>query len=351
MKINEIIKSCRQAAELTQEQVANYLGVSTPAVNKWEKGTSYPDITLLPALARLLGTDLNTLLSFKDELSQKEIALFVNQLSETADSEGFEAAYTLAIDKIKEFPTCYPLLLNTALILDGLLMLYNQKDTEDYAGVIEKLYERVLSSEDTNTKNSALSLLISKYMNRKEYDKAEELLSMLPDENAVDKLQLKANLHIAKGELNDAASLSEQKLLSATTEIHAVLMTLMEISIKENRIEDAEYIADISEKFGKLFDLWEYNAYVGKFQLYSALKEKDGYIRQLKLLLDSVTNPWDLNSSPLYRHIPPKPVEKAFGPKFKKTLIQSLKTDEDSAFLRDCPEFQALLKAYGDYKD
>ena len=92
-------------------------------------------------------------------------------------------------------------------------MLYNQKDTENYAGVIEKLYERVLSSEDTNTKNSALSLLISKYMNRKEYDKAEELLSMLPDENAVDKLQLKANLHIAKGELNDAASKRAKALI------------------------------------------------------------------------------------------------------------------------------------------
>lgn len=58
MKINEIIKVKRQELQLTQEKVAEYLGVSTPAVNKWEKGISYPDITLLPALARLLKTDL-----------------------------------------------------------------------------------------------------------------------------------------------------------------------------------------------------------------------------------------------------------------------------------------------------
>lgn len=43
---------------MTQEQMAGYLGVTAPAVHKWEKGTSYPDITLLPALARLLDTDL-----------------------------------------------------------------------------------------------------------------------------------------------------------------------------------------------------------------------------------------------------------------------------------------------------
>ena len=54
MRIGEQIKNYRKTAGLTQEQVANYLGVSTPAVNKWENGNTYPDISLLPALARLL---------------------------------------------------------------------------------------------------------------------------------------------------------------------------------------------------------------------------------------------------------------------------------------------------------
>ena len=40
MRICEQIKNYRKTAGLTQEQVANYLGVSTPAVNKWEKGVS-----------------------------------------------------------------------------------------------------------------------------------------------------------------------------------------------------------------------------------------------------------------------------------------------------------------------
>lgn len=40
MKINDIIREKRLAKGLTQEQIANYLGVSTPAVNKWERGVS-----------------------------------------------------------------------------------------------------------------------------------------------------------------------------------------------------------------------------------------------------------------------------------------------------------------------
>lgn len=40
MKLNEQIREHRKKVGLTQEQVANYLGVSTPAVNKWESGVS-----------------------------------------------------------------------------------------------------------------------------------------------------------------------------------------------------------------------------------------------------------------------------------------------------------------------
>ena len=54
MNISEQIRNYRKSVGLTQEQVANALGVSASAVNKWEKGNSYPDISTLPALARLL---------------------------------------------------------------------------------------------------------------------------------------------------------------------------------------------------------------------------------------------------------------------------------------------------------
>ena len=67
MRINEIIKEKRSEQGLTQEQVAEYLGVSTPAVNKWERGNSYPDITLLAPLARLL-VEWHIILSLKSQI-------------------------------------------------------------------------------------------------------------------------------------------------------------------------------------------------------------------------------------------------------------------------------------------
>lgn len=41
MKIHQMIQKKRKEAGMTQEQVAKALGVSTPAVNKWENGVSH----------------------------------------------------------------------------------------------------------------------------------------------------------------------------------------------------------------------------------------------------------------------------------------------------------------------
>ena len=93
MKINQTIRQRRQALGLTQEQLAQQLGVSAQAVHKWESAASYPDITLLPPLARLLGVDLNTLLCFQDDLTPRQVAQFVDGLIPLLEEQGFPAAF------------------------------------------------------------------------------------------------------------------------------------------------------------------------------------------------------------------------------------------------------------------
>ena len=102
MKMNEVIRRRRKELGLTQDRVAELLGVSAPAVNKWENGNSYPDITLLPPLARLLKTDLNTLLSFQDELTDLEVANLMNEVAEQVKNGDLEAAFEMARDRIRE---------------------------------------------------------------------------------------------------------------------------------------------------------------------------------------------------------------------------------------------------------
>ena len=80
MSLGEVIRKYRKELNMTQEEMAEKLGVTPPAVNKWEKGVSMPDIMLLAPIARLLGITLETLLSFKEELTDDEIKKIVCEI-------------------------------------------------------------------------------------------------------------------------------------------------------------------------------------------------------------------------------------------------------------------------------
>ena len=185
MSIGEMIREKRKAAGLTQEQVANRLGVSAPAVNKWEKGNSYPDVTLLPALARLLGTDLNTLMCFEQTLTEKEISDICTKIALRGQEEGFEAGYELAKGKIREYPTCARFIHMAAMTLQGMLLFsgFDEERRNAYDKEITLMYERVIEcGNDSQIKSNAAYMLASKYLNEKELEKAQQMLDILPSE-------------------------------------------------------------------------------------------------------------------------------------------------------------------------
>lgn len=127
MQMKQVVRKKRKELGLTQEQVAEYLGVSTPAVSKWESGAAYPDITLLPALARLLRTDPNTLMCFQEEPSKQEIHQFCQKLADLMqDQRGVEElreSCRFMEQKLQEYPHSMELLHTFALTLDGTLLI------------------------------------------------------------------------------------------------------------------------------------------------------------------------------------------------------------------------------------
>ena len=172
MNMHEIIRNRRRELGLTQEQLAGKLGVSAPAVNKWERAGSYPDITLLPVLARTLGVDLNTLLSFQEDLTDQEIGMFLNTLHEAARAEGFDAAFARAEEKLREFPGNDRLAYSVAVLLEGLLCSGPEQRQEE----IGALYERCRNSADPQVREWAVHALAIRLLKRGELDRAETLL-------------------------------------------------------------------------------------------------------------------------------------------------------------------------------
>lgn len=348
MKFHEILRQRRLALGLTQEQLAQRLGVSAPAVNKWERNNSYPDITLLPPLARLLEVDLNTLLSFQEELTEEEIGAFANVLGERAQQEGCEAAFRLARDKLREYPNSDLLAYTAAQILDGALVLWKRGENDPereqaWKGEILALYRRCADSGDRRVRERAERMLISQYMAQGELEQAEEQLARLPQEDR-ERPMLEAMLRRKQKRSEEAWPILERELFRQASDLQSTLMALMDLALEAGDKTCARQYSETAEQAGRVFQLTAYAVASAPLQL--ALVEQDGpeALAVLERLLRSLEEPWDLSASPLYRHLPTKEAAREVQQIMLQYLLEELERDPESAFLRETPGYQEMLE-------
>jgi len=97
MTIGTNIKRLRTAKNITQEQLSAAMNVTCAAVSKWERGETYPDITLLQPLAYFFGVTLDELMGYNQEKIQTEIdeviALYRKHWNEKEGREIISKAY------------------------------------------------------------------------------------------------------------------------------------------------------------------------------------------------------------------------------------------------------------------
>lgn len=353
MPISTVIREKRKELGLTQEQVADRLGVTPPAVNKWEKGISCPDISILAPLARLLETDVNTLLCFQEEMSDEEIARLCNELAERAQEEnGVEKAFELCGRKVREYPRCPKLIHTMATMMQGILLMSGCTERDRYEEQIRRWYEQVLGCKgNEKEKNAAAYMLVSWHIRRKEYEKAQQMLDLLPEQD-VDKRILQAKLFMEQEKTDEAALLIERKLVNALNEIQGILNLLLSIAFQEGAPERAEQIAEVGRQTAVLYDLWGYSPLILPMELALKKKDRKESIACIRQMLEMALEPQHMTDSPLYTHIYSQKLGKKsvddgmeeYGRKVIPVLLKELKTGESYEFLRDEAEFQKLIQ-------
>ena len=73
MEIGNQIKALRQRRSITQEALAQHLGVTAQAVSKWERGVATPDIGMLPAISAYFGVSIDELFALPDDTRMERI--------------------------------------------------------------------------------------------------------------------------------------------------------------------------------------------------------------------------------------------------------------------------------------
>jgi len=107
--IGENIKQLRKANNITQEQLAEALNITCAAVSKWERGDTYPDITLLQPLAYFFGVTLDELMGYQASKIQKDIDELIARYTELYRTD-CEAARKLIVKAHAEYPNDYQIM-------------------------------------------------------------------------------------------------------------------------------------------------------------------------------------------------------------------------------------------------
>lgn len=351
LQIGTTIAQARRAKNLTQEALADMLGVSAAAVSKWETSASYPDITLLSPLARALGLTIDTLLDFRAAPTDEELTKITAQLRKIFDGQGFAAGRDALEEALREYPTSGSL----KLVAGGLYYYYltfaltQAEDTEQTA---EEISERCLQlfeqgereCTDVREKLSAQMLRINTLTILGRYAEAEQLIEALPAKQVVDPDVLRLNLFLAQGELEQAERLSRRKLLSSVSDVSSALMSLSTAARRQQRFAEAAHLIDAYTAVDALFGLDRSNGEMLRLMLALDQGDTAAALDALDRFIDArLAYTLDYRDNPFFTGVQvsvPSPQEIA---ETQRLTLRSLEEDESYAALRSEPRFQAAL--------
>jgi transcriptional regulator with XRE-family HTH domain len=123
VKIGAYIALCRKTKGMTQQQLADELGITNKAVSKWETGQGMPDITILPVLASILNTTVDDLLLGEKTISEQKID---SVLIKDNDSENNRFFIVKTTSKLSLF----------FAVLGLVLPYFIWHETKNYTGVL-----------------------------------------------------------------------------------------------------------------------------------------------------------------------------------------------------------------------
>ncbi len=171
MNLGNKIKSLRKRSNITQEQLADILGVTFQAVSKWENNITLPDITLAPLIAAYFGISMDELFDFSLKEMEIEIESIVDDASKYRESDPDKSRRILEMGLEK-----YP---EDDILLNNLLYVMNYSENpNETIETASKLIEKTLQSD---IKYDALRFLAYAYKAKGDLKSAERAIEQIPE--------------------------------------------------------------------------------------------------------------------------------------------------------------------------
>ena len=175
MSIGTTIKKLRRDKNITQEQLAELLGVSTNAVSQWECDKTAPDISHLPVLANIFEVSADVLLEIDIAKSKKqtEIKEFTAKCAELHSQGKTEERLKLCRGMQKKYP-------NDETVRYNLMKVLKTGYVDESFDEIVMLGEQLLQSTNMEYRTGAIRGLCLTYLDKGNREKALQYADMIP---------------------------------------------------------------------------------------------------------------------------------------------------------------------------
>ena len=169
-------KELRKLQELTQEQIAEMLGVSSQAISKWECGTSYPDIEMFPIIANIFKVSTDYLLGVDITKQEKAIEETIKKAQTLCKETKFDDSVILLRNALIQYPSSCDIMYWLAWSLRGTIKQHPEHEQEAI-----NIYRRILNI----SKNSELLCKVTRdlaycYYTLGDVQTAKTYIDMLP---------------------------------------------------------------------------------------------------------------------------------------------------------------------------
>lgn len=341
MQLGEVIRIYRKSKDMTQEEMAKRLGVTAPAVNKWENGNSYPDILLLAPIARLLGISVDTLLSYREELTAAEIQGIVMEVDQMLKEKPYEEALDWAKGIVAEYPNCEQLIWQIAVIFDAQRGLRGRGEEDDE--YLRSLYLRALESRDETLRSSAAGSLFSFYMRKGQYGQAEECLEQFSKLDPM-RRHYQARLYAETGRGEEAYKAWEEMLFSCYGQVSTALQGMYSLAVKEDDKEKMHMLAAKQEEMAGCFEMGRYYEVSSRLDLATQEQDAEAVVGIMEEVLANIEDIGSFCKAALYAHMTFKEVRPEFTAEIKKNLLKCFGDEEAYGFLKSDERWRKLVE-------
>lgn len=251
--IGENIKALRKIRKMTQEQLAERVGVSFQAVSKWENNIAFPDVTFIPVIACVFGVSTDELFGFNKKEMQEDVKAICNRAYEFRESDPAKSKEILE-EGLKKYP-------ENEIILNN--MLYVMTNPDETIKAASKLIDR---TEDSEIKYDALRFLAYAFDKKGETESAVAALEQIPELYFT---KLSEMAFVLKGKAKfDAAE--KQKWISFET----LLQMVWKIAEYYEEIGELDKAAEEAEKALAFIEVLKNEEIISNFQNYKEFFQK-----------------------------------------------------------------------------